>query len=106
MLSAKADLMRAACRRHDVAFTAAALQYPLRQTGLEAGRDAVFTFNSSIEDGWIVLGDSPGSGIVFDYDALRRHQVRRPGEALLPLQPLRRGEAHHRKTLPLRTSGA
>ena len=45
---------------------------------LEAGRDATFTFDSVIEDGWIVLGDSPGAGITFDPEALERHRVRVP----------------------------
>ena len=57
---------------------AAALPHHTMMEGLEAGRDATFTFDSVIEDGWIVLGDSPGAGITFDPEALERHRVERP----------------------------
>ena len=45
---------------------------------LDAGRDAVFTYDSTIDDGWIVLGDALGAGIVFDDDLLERHRVADP----------------------------
>ena len=57
---------------------AAALPHHTMMEVLEAGRDATFTFDSVIEDGWIVLGDSPGAGITFDPEALERHRVERP----------------------------
>ena len=60
------------------AHLAAALPHHTMMEVLEAGRDATFTFDSVIEDGWIVLGDSPGAGITFDPEALERHRVERP----------------------------
>ena len=60
------------------AHLAAALPHHTMMEVLEAGRDATFTFDSVIEDGWIVLGDSPGAGIHFDPEALERHRVRVP----------------------------
>ena len=60
------------------AHLAAALPHHTMMEVLEAGRDATFTFDSVIEDGRIVLGDSPGAGITFDPEALERHRVERP----------------------------
>ena len=60
------------------AHLAAALPHHTMMEVLEAGRDATFTFDSVIEDGWIVLGDSPGAGIIFDPEALERHRVDEP----------------------------
>ncbi len=60
------------------AHLAAALPHHTMMEVLEAGRDATFTFDSVITDGWIVLGDSPGAGITFDPEALERHRVQEP----------------------------
>ncbi len=60
------------------AHLAAALPHHTMMEVLEAGRDAVFTFDSVITDGWIVLGDRPGAGISFDRAALERHRVEQP----------------------------
>ena len=60
------------------AHLAAALPHHTMMEVLEAGRDATFTFDSVIEDGWIVLGDTPGAGITFDLEALERHRVEHP----------------------------
>lgn len=60
------------------AHLAAALPHHTMMEVLEAGRDATFTFDSTIIDGWIVLGDSPGAGITFDPEALERHRVEHP----------------------------
>jgi L-alanine-DL-glutamate epimerase-like enolase superfamily enzyme len=60
------------------AHLAAALPHHTMMEVLEAGRDATFTFDSVIADGWIVLGDRPGAGISFDHAALERHRVERP----------------------------
>ncbi len=60
------------------AHLAAALPHHTMMEVLEAGRDATFSFDSVISDGWIVLGDSPGAGITFDPEALERHRVERP----------------------------
>ena len=42
------------------------------------GRDAVFTTGHTIEDGEIVLGETPGIGLAFDEERLARHAVDRP----------------------------
>jgi L-alanine-DL-glutamate epimerase-like enolase superfamily enzyme len=60
------------------AHLAAALPHHTMMEVLEAGRDATFSFDSTITDGWIVLGDNLGAGITFDPEALRRHRVDRP----------------------------
>ncbi len=57
------------------AHLAAALPHHTMMEVLEAGRDATFSFDSVIEDGWIVLGHSPGTGITFDPTALQHHRV-------------------------------
>ena len=60
------------------AHLAAALPHHTMMEVLEAGRDATFAFDSTITDGWIILGDTPGAGITFDSEALDRHRVERP----------------------------
>ncbi|MCE2524443.1 MAG: mandelate racemase/muconate lactonizing enzyme family protein [Acidimicrobiia bacterium] len=60
------------------AHLAAALPHHTMMEVLEAGRDATFTFDSTITDGWIVLGENPGAGIIFDPEALERHRVDHP----------------------------
>ena len=60
------------------AHLAAALPHHTMMEVLEAGRDATFSFDSVIEDGWIVLGHSPGTGITFDPTALQHHRVESP----------------------------
>ena len=60
------------------AHLAAALPHHTMMEVLEAGRDATFTFDSVIADGWIVLGDSPGAGITFEPEALEAHKVQSP----------------------------
>ncbi len=42
---------------------------------LNAGRTAGMSVDARIEDGWIVLGDTPGTGMVFDEEALERLAV-------------------------------
>ncbi|MYI55723.1 MAG: mandelate racemase/muconate lactonizing enzyme family protein [Acidimicrobiia bacterium] len=60
------------------AHLAAALPNHTMMEVLEAGRDATFTFDSTITDGWIILGDTPGAGITFDLEALERYRVDHP----------------------------
>ena len=50
---------------------------------LDAGPDAAYTMDDRIEDGWIVLGESPGLGLTFDEEVLRRHAVDRPSAETL-----------------------
>jgi hypothetical protein len=42
-----------------------------------AGREVCFTVDNRIEDGHIVLGDTPGLGLVFDEERLARLEVER-----------------------------
>jgi hypothetical protein len=44
----------------------------------DAGFDVVLHSDQHIEDGWIVLGDSPGFGLAFDEDRLASATVDTP----------------------------
>jgi hypothetical protein len=44
----------------------------------DSGRDQLFTHQAKLENGQIVLGDAPGSGIVFDEDVLERNRANAP----------------------------
>ncbi len=66
------------CPGSFAAHFAAALPNHIWMEVLDAGRVAGFTMDSRIEDGWIVLGDSPGCGIVFDEEFIRRNAVEDP----------------------------
>ena len=48
-----------------------------------AGSDAVFTSDHRMEEGMIVLGNSPGIGITFDEERLAAHTVDRPSAETL-----------------------
>jgi len=41
--------------------------------------EGVFTTDVRIEDGWAVVGDQPGHGLVIDHEALARHTIDRAG---------------------------
>jgi hypothetical protein len=45
---------------------------------VDVGRGAVMTVDNRIEDGWIVLGDSPGLGLAFDEAGLAEAAVDAP----------------------------
>jgi len=60
---------------------AAALPNHIWTEVLDAGRVAGFAIDTCIEDGWIVLGDSPGSGIVFDEEFMQANAVAEPSAA-------------------------
>ena len=49
-----------------------------------AGRDVVFHYDNQIESGYLVLGDSPGLGIVLDEKKLSQHAVDRPSSGSGP----------------------
>lgn len=72
------------CPGSYMAHLAAALPNHMMMEVVGAGREVVFTADNHIEDGWIVLGDSPGLGIVFDEEKLRAHEVERPSPASGP----------------------
>lgn len=58
------------CPGNFMAPLAAALPNHIMMEVVEAGRAVCFTVDNTIEDGYIVLGDSPGLGIVFDEERL------------------------------------
>lgn len=49
---------------------AAALPNHINMETLSAGRDAVVKVDNRIEDGWLILGDSPGLGLTVDEEML------------------------------------
>ena len=91
------------CPGNYMAHFAAALPNHIWMEVVDAGREAVFQHDSRVEDGYIILGDSPGNGIQFDMEALERYRVTQQSAAAAPspwgrrpgagLYPLRDGEA-------------
>ena len=63
------------CPGNFMAHLAAALPNHLMMEVVEAGREVCFTTDQRIEDGYIVLGDSPGIGWVFDEEKLKALEV-------------------------------
>jgi L-alanine-DL-glutamate epimerase-like enolase superfamily enzyme len=66
------------CPGRYAAHVAAVLPNHLAMEVVDAGRDAVFRSEHRLEDGWIVLADTPGLGITFDERLLAEHAVDRP----------------------------
>ena len=64
------------CPGNYMAHLAAALPNHMMMEVVNAGQDACFTVDNCIEDGWILLGDSPGLGIVFDEEKLNKLAVK------------------------------
>ncbi|MBM4436986.1 MAG: mandelate racemase/muconate lactonizing enzyme family protein [Actinobacteria bacterium] len=58
-----------------MAHLAAALPNHTMLEVLAAGRDAVFSIDARLENGWIELGPKPGLGLVFDPEKLARYRV-------------------------------
>jgi L-alanine-DL-glutamate epimerase-like enolase superfamily enzyme len=69
------------CPGRYAAHLAAVVPNHLMMEVLDAGRDVVFRSDQRLEGGMIVLGDSPGLGIVFDEERLAAHTVERPTSA-------------------------
>ena len=63
------------CPGSFMAHFAAALPNHIWMEVFNAGRTAGMTVDTRIEDGWIILGDTPGLGIVFDEEALAQMAV-------------------------------
>ncbi|MCY3715145.1 MAG: mandelate racemase/muconate lactonizing enzyme family protein [Chloroflexi bacterium] len=63
------------CPGNFLAHFAAVLPNHIWMEVVDAGRDVVFTHDSRVEDGHIVLGDSPGNGISFDEAKLAQYKV-------------------------------
>jgi L-alanine-DL-glutamate epimerase-like enolase superfamily enzyme len=66
------------CPANYMAHLAAALPNHIMMEVVAAGRDVIMKIDNRIEDGWIVLGNSPGLGISFDEDKLKEFAVDRP----------------------------
>ena len=58
------------CPGNFMAHLAAALPNHLMMEVVGAGREAVLNVDNRVEDGYIVLGDEPGTGVTFDDDKL------------------------------------
>ncbi|MCB9155942.1 MAG: mandelate racemase/muconate lactonizing enzyme family protein [Caldilineaceae bacterium] len=63
------------CPGSFMAHFAAALPNHIWMEVFNAGRTAGMKVDTRIEDGWIILGDTPGLGIVFDEEALAQMAV-------------------------------
>jgi L-alanine-DL-glutamate epimerase-like enolase superfamily enzyme len=63
------------CPGNFMAPVAACLPNHIGMEVVDAGRDVCFSVDSHIENGWIVLGDSPGNGITVDEDRLAEVEV-------------------------------
>jgi L-alanine-DL-glutamate epimerase-like enolase superfamily enzyme len=63
------------CPGNYMAPVAACLPNHIGMEVVDAGRDICFNVDNRIEDGWIVLGDSPGNGITIDEEKLAAIEV-------------------------------
>jgi L-alanine-DL-glutamate epimerase-like enolase superfamily enzyme len=63
------------CPGDFMAHLAAALPNHMMMEVVRAGREVCFSVDTRIEDGYIVLGDTPGLGWVFDEERLARLEV-------------------------------
>lgn len=63
------------CPGDFMAHLAAALPNHSMMEVVRAGREVCFTVDTRIEDGYIVLGETPGLGMVFDEERLARLEV-------------------------------
>ena len=63
------------CPGNYMAHFAAVLPNHIWMEVVDAGRDVVFAHDSRVEDGHIVLGDSPGNGIQFDDAKLAQYAI-------------------------------
>jgi L-alanine-DL-glutamate epimerase-like enolase superfamily enzyme len=66
------------CPGRFLAHAAAAMPNHLMMEVTNAGRDVAFASDHQIEDGWIILGDTPGIGIEFDPERLANYAVDKP----------------------------
>ncbi|MFN8526173.1 MAG: mandelate racemase/muconate lactonizing enzyme family protein [Chloroflexota bacterium] len=63
------------CPGNFMAPLAAALPNHMMMEVVQAGREVCFSVDNRIEDGYIVMGDTPGLGMVFDEEKLARLAV-------------------------------
>ena len=66
------------CPANFMAHLAACLPNHLMMEVVDVGMDQLINSDQRIEDGWIVLGDSPGFGLTFDEDRLAAATVEKP----------------------------
>ena len=69
------------CPANYTAHVAAALPNHIHMEVVGAGRETAMRVDNHIEDGWIILGDSPGLGIEFDEAQLAPLLVDTPSPA-------------------------
>ena len=69
------------CPGRYAAHVATVMPNHLMMEVLDVGRDAVFTTGHAIEGGEIMLGETPGIGLIFDEELLAGHAVDRPSAA-------------------------
>ncbi len=72
------------CPGNYMAEFAAVLPNHIWMEVVDAGRDEVFSHESRVEDGYIILGDAPGNGIQFDMAKLEACRVRERSAAAAP----------------------
>jgi L-alanine-DL-glutamate epimerase-like enolase superfamily enzyme len=65
------------CPGNFMAHLAAALPNHTMMEVVAAGREACFTVDTRVEEGYIVIGETPGLGMVFDEEKLRALSVER-----------------------------
>ncbi len=72
------------CPGNFMAHFAAVLPNHIWMEVVDAGRAEVFSHDSRVEDGYIILGDAPGNGIQFDMAKLEACRVRERSAAAAP----------------------
>ena len=80
------------CPANYMAHLAAALPNHMMMEVVDPGREPCFTFDNTIEDGFIVLGDAPGLGITIDDEKLAQLQEPLPRKEWQDPQPFYRRE--------------
>jgi len=84
------------CPANFMAHFAAVLPNHIWMEVVDVGRDAVFDHSITVEDGYIMLGDDPGLGLVFKPDKLEEYAVKeRSPEASPSPWGRRRGAGLH-----------
>ena len=72
------------CPGNFMAQFAAVLPNHIWMEVVDAGREVVFKHDSRVEDGYIILGDSPGNGIQFDLEKLEQCRVTQRSASAAP----------------------
>ena len=72
------------CPGNFMAHFAAVLPNHIWMEVVDAGRDWAFDHDSRVEDGWIILGDRPGSGIQFNPQKLEQSRTVHSSPAAAP----------------------